>query len=90
MTTFTKEQMLDPWGWCLHVLDKHEVTSKWVAEVILVPRSTIRALFNGTNTAPRYDLLRSLLKLCIDIEEKGVKVITTERLSHHSRVEDLL
>lgn len=75
MKTFTETQFLDPWHWCIGIIEKHDLDSKQVAEAIMAPRSTVRALFNGTNSAPRYDLLRSLLKLCIEIEHNGVEEV---------------
>ena len=82
MKTFTEEMMLDPWHWCLTVLTKHKLLedSKRVATAIMAPHSTVRALFNGQNSAPRYDTLRSLLRLCIDLEYRGVdEVFATAR-----------
>ena len=77
MKTFTENQFLDPWHWCLSVFDKHELLSesKMVAEAIMAPRSTIRALFNGQNSAPRYDTLMSMLKLCVDLEYNGAEEV---------------
>lgn len=73
MKTFTEEQLLDPWRWCITVLKKHDLLedSARVATATMSPRSTLRALFNGQNSAPRYDLLRKLLKFCIDLEYHG-------------------
>ena len=73
MKTFTETQMLDPWGWCMRILEKHDLleNSREVAEAIAKPRSTVRALFNGTNRNPRYDLLQAMLVYCIELERLG-------------------
>ena len=99
MKTFTEEQLLDPWRWCVSVLGKHELLgdSKRVATAIMAPPSTMRALFNGQNSAPRYDLLRKLLKLCIDLEYHGATHVfensrekKTKVASEQLKIEDLL
>lgn len=71
MKTFTEEQFLDPWRWCVGVIEDNSLDPKLVAEMIGAPPSTVRALLNGQNSAPRYDTLRSLLKLCVDIKYRG-------------------
>ena len=68
MKTFNEEQMRDPWRWCLRAIEKHDIGSKLLADTIDAPRSTIRALYNGSNVNPRYDLLVKLIKFCIDLE----------------------
>ena len=69
MKTFNEEQMLNPWRWCLKVIiEKHDITSNLLADTIGAPRSTIRALYNGSNVNPRYDLLVKLIKFSIDLE----------------------
>jgi hypothetical protein len=60
--------MADPWNWCVSVFEKHDIDSKMVSEAVGSPRSTMRSLFNGTNAQPRYALLCSCLRYCIDIE----------------------
>jgi len=64
--TFTEQQMNDPWAWCLGVIAANNWTSKQVAEAIEAPWSTVRALLNGTNPAPRYELLQDIVTLCIE------------------------
>ena len=68
MKTFNEEQMRDPWRWCLRVIEKHEISSKLLAENVDAPRSTLRALYNGSNINPRYDLLMKLITFSIDVE----------------------
>lgn len=68
MKTFNETQMRDPWGWCLDMIEKHDISSRMLSEAIEAPRSTVRALYNGSNKAPRYDLLIQIVKLCIDLE----------------------
>ncbi len=71
MKTFNEIQMCDPWAWCVTVIEKHELSSRMVAESTGAPRSTLRSLFNGNNSNPRYDLLTKIVRLCIDIENGG-------------------
>ena len=68
MKTFNEKQMSDPWAWCLQVIERREITSKQMSEVTGIPRSTARSLFNGSNENPRYDALRKIIRMCIDIE----------------------
>lgn len=63
--------MSDPWRWCLQIIEKREITSKQLGEATGIPRSTVRALYNGSNENPRYDALRKIIRLCIDIENGG-------------------
>jgi len=65
---FTEQQMRNPWLWCQQVIADNNWTSKQVAENIDAPWSTVRALMNGTNPAPRYELLQDMIALCIAIE----------------------
>lgn len=68
MKTFNETQMGHPWGWCFDVLQKHEIDSKLLSEVTGTPRSTARALYNGTNQNPRYEFLVKIIRYCIDLE----------------------
>ena len=68
MKSFNEYQMSDPWRWCFDVLEKHQITSKLLSDKTGTPRSTARALFNGTNQTPRYEFLLKILRLCIDLE----------------------
>ena len=68
MKTFNEAQMADPWAWCRQMIDKHEVDSKELADITGAPRSTIRSLYNGTNSSPRYQLLCLIIELCIKFE----------------------
>lgn len=68
MKTFNENQMSDPWSWCLNMIEKHKISSRMLSEAIDAPRSTVRALLNGSNKAPRYDLLTQIIKLNIDLE----------------------
>lgn len=69
--TFNEVQMADPWGWCMGVIEKYEISSRMISEATDTPRSTVRSLFNGNNTSPRYELLCKLTQLCIDLENGG-------------------
>lgn len=60
--------MRDPWSWCLDMIEKHNVSSKMLSEAVDAPRSTVRALYNGSNRAPRYDLLMDVIFLMINLE----------------------
>ena len=71
MKTFNEAQMSDPWRWCMGVIEKYELSSRMVAEATGAPRSTVRSLFNGNNTNPRYELLTKIIVLCIEIENGG-------------------
>jgi hypothetical protein len=71
MKTFNEQQMANPWSWCVGVIEKYELSSRMVAEATGAPRSTLRSLFNGNNTNPRYELLCKVIQLCIDIENGG-------------------
>lgn len=68
MKTFNEQQMSDPWTWCRDTLDKHDISSRMLAEGTGAPRSTIRSLYNGANNNPRYDLLCSIIGMCIKLE----------------------
>ena len=68
MKTFNEQQMSDPWGWCSDMIEKHKVSSRMMSEAVEAPRSTLRALYNGSNASPRYPLLIQIIKLCIDLE----------------------
>ena len=65
--SFNEQQMADPWKWCMSVIEKYNLGSKEVSEAVGAPRSTVRSLLNGTNDSPRYPLLCSILRLCIDV-----------------------
>ena len=65
---FTEQQMRDPWAFCLETIADRGWTSKQVAEKTGAPWSTTRGLLNGTNMYPRYELLQSILKICIEQE----------------------
>ena len=77
MKTFTEEQFLDPWRWCVKILDRHELLENPapVATALMAPASTLRALFNGQNSAPRYDLLMKLIKFCVELEYHGAEYV---------------
>ncbi len=68
MKTFNEQQMSDPWLWCRDTLDKHDISSRMLAEGTGSPRSTIRSLYNGANANPRYDLLCNIIGMCIQLE----------------------
>ena len=68
MKTFNELQMRDPWSWCLDMIEKHNISSKMLSDAVDAPRSTIRALYNGSNKAPRYELLTDVIFLCINLE----------------------
>jgi len=76
---FTEQQMSDPWGWCLSVLQREGMTSKQVAEKVDAPWSTLRGLYNGTNESPRYQLLKDIIALCVSIEKEETPV---EEVAH--------
>ena len=65
--TFNESQMADPWKWCMGVIENYHLSSKEVSEAVGAPHSTVRSLMNGTNQNPRYPLLCSMLRLCIDV-----------------------
>jgi hypothetical protein len=80
MKTFNESQMGDPWAWCRDMLDKHSISSKMLSDLLTAPRSTVRSLYNGSNASPRYELLRSIINLCIALENgerpyRDVKVV---------------
>ncbi len=62
---FTENQMRDPWGWCQSVFESNGWTTKMIADAVAAPWSTVRGLMNGTNDAPRYDLLKRMITVAI-------------------------
>ena len=68
MKTFNETQMSDPWSWCLSMIEKYDISSRMLSEAIDAPRSTVRALYNKNNNSPRYELLKQIISLCIDLE----------------------
>jgi hypothetical protein len=68
LKTFNELQMRDPWGWCLDMIEKYNISSKMLSEAVEAPRSTVRALYNRSNRAPRYELLKEVIFLCINLE----------------------
>ena len=68
MKTFNEQQMSDPWQWCRQIIETHSISPKMLSDAVTAPRSTVRALLNGTNENPRYDLLCRIIGLCIQLE----------------------
>ena len=85
MKTFNESQMYDPWWWCQDVIAKHDISSKMMHDATGIPRSTLRALYNKTNDAPRYGHLQRLIAVCIMLENGH----SWDEVRHHPAEYDL-